>query len=203
MTQSQPRRPQLIQHGFSQAVKLSKYDVTGVGINLVISDAGEVKVGSVPPPESDAASLGISFGDRVLSINGKDCDGMTSFDALEAIQSDSPTVTMRIEPNAGGAAREVSLTKSFTTRDPVSTLFVSGEQGKVVGYIKLKEFNAQCKRRVKEALLMLQAAGATELVVDLRGNVGGVLDGALGIAGFFLEKPLVRRLAGGGRGGLC
>lgn len=47
----------------TQAIKLSKYDVTGVGINLVIADSGEVKIGAVPPAESDAARLGVSFGD--------------------------------------------------------------------------------------------------------------------------------------------
>ena len=38
----------------------------------------------------------------------------------------------------------------------------------------------------------LEKAGASRLIIDLRGNGGGVLDGALGIAGFFLDKPLVR-----------
>ena len=38
------------------------------------------------------------------------------------------------------------------------------------GYIKLTEFNAQCKRRVREAVAKLEADGATRLVLDLRGN---------------------------------
>ena len=51
-----------------------------------------------------------------------------------------------------------------------------------MGYIKLREFNARCKRRVGEALGALRAQGATRLVLDLRGNGGGVLDGAVGIS---------------------
>ena len=47
----------------SKATKLGKYDVTGVGMNLVISDDGTVKVGAVPPEGSDALQLGIGFGD--------------------------------------------------------------------------------------------------------------------------------------------
>ena len=65
-----------------------------------------------------------------------------------------------------------------------------------MGYIKLREFNARCKRRVGEALGELQAQGATRLVLDLRGNGGGVLDGAIGIAGLFSEKPLVLFVTG-------
>ena len=59
-----------------KATKLGKYDVTGVGLNLVISDSGAVKVGAVPPAESDAARLGVEFGDVVLSINGKPAECM-------------------------------------------------------------------------------------------------------------------------------
>lgn len=103
-----------------QAAKLNKYDVTGVGINLVISDAGDVKIGAVPPEGSDAAKLGVTFGDVVVSINGKSCVGMTSFDALEAIQGEGLTVRMEIRPAAGGQPREVVLTKTFLTKNPVS-----------------------------------------------------------------------------------
>eukprot|EP00966_Prymnesium_polylepis_P071416 1659083-Prymnesium_polylepis.1 len=117
----------------TQALKLSKYDVTGVGINLVIADSGEVTIGAVPPAESDAAKLGITFGDVVLSINGRDCKGMTSFDALEAIQGDGETVTLQLAPKRGGAAREVSLRKAFTTRNPVSSRLVEADDGELIG----------------------------------------------------------------------
>jgi len=175
----------------TQAVKLSKYDVTGVGINLVIADSGEVKIGAVPPYGSDAAKMGVTFGDVVLSINGRSCVGMTSFDALEAIQGDGENVVMEIKPGEGGATREVTLRKTFFPRNPVSSRLVSADDGTRIGYIKLTEFNAQCKRKVSDAMAELEKAGASRLILDLRGNGGGVLDGALGIAGFFLDKPLV------------
>lgn len=175
----------------AQAGKLGKYDVTGVGINLVISDDGKVKVGAVPPADSDAATLGVSFGDVVASINGKTADGMTSFDALEAIQGDSEIVTLRLKPASGGAEREVSLRKAFQTKDPVSARTVTASDGSKIGYIKLSEFNSQCKRRMKETVAQFEREGADRFILDLRGNGGGVLDGALGIAGIFLERPLV------------
>jgi len=175
----------------TQAEKLGKYDVTGVGINLVIADDGKVQVGAVPPADSDASQLGVAFGDVVLSINGHSAKGMTSFDALEAIQGDAEIVTLRLKPAAGGAERDVSLRKAFQTKNPVSFKLVKADDKTGTGYIKLSEFNAQCKRRVREAIAKLEGMGARRLVLDLRGNGGGVLDGALGIAGLFLERPLV------------
>ena len=177
----------------AQAGKLSKYDVTGVGINLVIADNGDVKVGAVPPENTDAGTLGIKFGDVVVSINGRPTVGMTSFDALEAIQSDGDLVRMEIKGDNGkGPTREVALRKAFQTKNPVSYRLVASDNDKSsVGYIKLSEFNAQCKRRVREAVSDLERNGASSIVLDLRGNAGGVLDGALGIAGLFIERPLV------------
>lgn len=175
----------------AQASKLGKYDVTGVGINLVIADSGAVTIGAVPPADSDAARLGVAFGDVVTSINGKAAEGMTSFDALEAIQTDGDSVILGLRSAGGGSAREVSLRKAFTVRNPVSYHVVAAEDGSKVGYIKLSEFNAQCKRRVRDAVVALQADGASRIVLDLRSNSGGVLDGAIGIAGLFLDRPLV------------
>ena len=163
------------------AAKLNKFDVTGVGLNLIISDSGEMKVGSVPAPGTAAAQVGIGFGDMVLSINSRDTKGMTSFDALEAIQGEGKTVEVTVAKKAGAEPRKLLMTKTFEEKDPVQTKLVDSG-GSKVGYIKLREFNARCKRRVGEAIDELQQRGATRLVLDLRGNGGGVLDGAVGIS---------------------
>ncbi len=173
-----------------KAGKLSKYDVTGVGINLVVADNGDVKVGAVPPAGSDALEQGVRFGDIVLAINGRETAGMTSFDALEAIQGEGEFVTMELTHTAGAKPYAVRLRKTFIEKNPVRYQLVESGSERL-GYIKLKEFNAQCKRRIAEAVASLQKQGATRLVLDLRGNGGGVLDGALGIAGLFMQKPLV------------
>ena len=165
----------------SGAAKLNKFDVTGVGLNLIISDTGEMKVGSVPAPGTAAASVGIGFGDMVLNINSRDTKGMTSFDALEAIQGEGKLVEVTIAKSAGAEPRKLVMTKTFEEKDPVQTKLVDAG-GQKVGYIKLREFNARCKRRVGEAIDELQQQGATRLVLDLRGNGGGVLDGAVGIS---------------------
>ena len=108
--------------GPTAAAKLNKFDVTGVGLNLIISDSGEMKVGSVPAPGTPAASVGIGFGDLVLSINSRDTKGMTSFDALEAIQGEGKLVEVTIAKSAGAAPRKLVMTKTFEEKEPVTTL---------------------------------------------------------------------------------
>lgn len=179
-----------------QAAKLGKYDVTGVGINLIISDSGQMLIGAIPPEDSDAARAGIRFGDRVLSINGASTAGMTSFDALAAIQSERDTVSLRVlaaaDADRESAARDFALRRTLdVTRDPIRYQLVEGPNGAKSGYIKLSEFNARCAPRMREALTSLKAQGASSLVLDLRSNGGGVLDGAINIAGMLADHPLV------------
>jgi carboxyl-terminal processing protease len=176
----------------AQVAKLNKYDVTGVGINFVLNDANAVTVGAVPPKDSDAGRLGVGFGDIITSINGKSTVGMTSFDCLEAVQSKDDVATMTLRSATNGEEREVTLRRAqgSATRNPVTYHLVEA-QGAKVGYIRLAEFNDQCKQRVSEAVSELEREGASRLVLDLRHNTGGALDGAVGIAGFFMDRPLV------------
>mmetsp|Transcript_1505 Transcript_1505/g.4778 ORF Transcript_1505/g.4778 Transcript_1505/m.4778 type:complete len:285 (+) Transcript_1505:465-1319(+) len=160
-------------------------------------------VGAVPNGGSAAERAGIAYGDEVLEINGKSTKGMSSFDALEAIQSDGSVASLVVRrPSSGAEPRALTLQREFTTtKNPVSYRLVERDNGAKVGYLKLSEFNAQSKARVLEALQQLNSRGASSLVLDMRGNSGGVLDGAIGIAGLFSEKPLVLFVtdAGGAR----
>ena len=93
--------------GAAQAAKLNKYDVTGVGLNLIIAESGEMRVGAVPAPDTTAAAAGIRYGERVLRLNGQATAGMSSFDALEAIQGDGDRVEVEVQAPllGGGVAR--------------------------------------------------------------------------------------------------
>ena len=73
--------------------------MTGVGLNLIIA-SGEMRVGAVPAPDTTAAAAGIRYGERVLRLNGQATAGMSSFDALEAIQGDG---AVSVEVQAPGA----------------------------------------------------------------------------------------------------
>lgn len=68
---------------------------------------------------------------------------------------------------------------------------VQAPPGGQVGYIRLSEFNSECKARVADALREMNSRQVSRIVLDMRSNGGGVLDAAIGIAGLFSEKPLV------------
>mmetsp|Transcript_95288 Transcript_95288/g.168772 ORF Transcript_95288/g.168772 Transcript_95288/m.168772 type:complete len:589 (-) Transcript_95288:31-1797(-) len=173
-----------------KAKKMDQFDVTGVGINMQVAKNGEVLVGSEPSADSEASRMGVKFRDRVIMINGKSTRGMTSFDILDTIQASGNTVPLKLKTAKGGYERSVTLRKTFAVSNPVKyKLFEDGANK--IGYMKLSLFDAQGQERLRRAVSDLEASGASRLVLDLRGNSGGVLNGALGIAGFFMDRPLV------------
>ena len=74
---------------------------------------------------------------------------------------------------------QVELERRISVTNPVSSAVIPAKNGHKVGYMKMKEFNAACKRGVYEAVKGFKAEGVDDFVLDLRGNLGGVLDGAL------------------------
>jgi C-terminal processing protease CtpA/Prc len=74
---------------------------------------------------------------------------------------------------------QVELERRISVTNPVSSSVIPAKNGHKVGYMKMTEFNAACKRGVFEAVKQLQSEGVDDFVLDLRGNLGGVLDGAL------------------------
>lgn len=171
----------------AEADELSKYDVTGINVNVMRRQSdGALVVSSVPPRGSESERSGVRFGDTVLSINGVSMAGKTPFDALEVIQSNAddtvsielrhadadPTSPLRLGSDSGADSRDyaVSLKRAFTASSPVVTrvVRVGGDEklgrggkggGYDIGYVKLSEFNAVGKRQVGQALRAMADRG--------------------------------------------
>ena len=71
---------------------------------------------------------------------------------------------------------------------PVNSVDVSFEAAKGIGYIKVSKFARNTYNEFITAIAKLKQAGCTSFVIDLRGNTGGYMDAATGIASEFLPK---------------
>jgi hypothetical protein len=127
-------------------------------------------------PQSSAAAQGLARGDVILSINGRPSAELLAsleFGALSA-STTGEQVTLQIVGAAG--LREVTLTSAFYPLTPVPVwrvLSVAGD-GKV-GYLLLKDFVTQAETALVDAFDAFRAAGANELILDLRYNGGGLI----------------------------
>ena len=165
---------------------LWKYDAIGVGL-LFQSEPNKPMFVSAPPISgSSAAKAGIQQNDVIYSINGISTEGMTAVQLLDMMSNDnSDTVTLLYGPEK----KSVTLARSTQkATNPVSFYSQKLRDGKVAGYVRLSEFNAEAVPGLKAALNQLNAEGVEEVLLDLRGNTGGGFQFALNIGGMFMVR---------------
>ena len=134
-------------------------------------------------PLSPAASAGLQRGDVIVSVNGRPAadivaaNDFTSFSPTQA----GEVLTLEIQ-NAVGTSM-VTLTAATYALVPVSVAEVlTLSNGAKAGYLVLKDFIPQAESQLANAFAQFRAAGATELIIDLRYNGGGRLSTANALA---------------------
>ncbi len=140
-------------------------------------------------PEQPADKAGLRPLDRILKIDGKPTDKMTLDQAVSLIRGPRGTqVTLTIQRDGIPEPFDVTLTRE-RIKIPVLQKRMLDER---VGYIRLLEFNEKTASELSKALDELKGKGAQALILDLRGNPGGLLDSAVEVASLFVQKgPIV------------
>jgi len=125
-------------------------------------------------PGSPAAAAGLKRGDVIDSINGRTSAELIAANDFAALTPGQAGDVLTVVIETTGGTKTVALTA--TTYDlvpvPTSTVVTLGN-GTKAGYLVLKDFITQAETPLANALAQFRAAGATELIVDLRYNGGG------------------------------
>ncbi|MBK6766698.1 MAG: S41 family peptidase [bacterium] len=158
------------------------------GVGIEIGVRGEDKVLTVisAMDDSPAQRVGIRSGDRVVEVEGHSTKGMNTRDASRLLRGDPDTpVTIKVERTGTPEPIEFVLTRQIIN---VKDVPYSGFIEPGVGYIKLAHFSARAQSEVDQAVVDLQSKGMESLVLDLRGNPGGLMSAAVGVLQKFLDK---------------
>lgn len=159
----------------------SQFIGLGLGTWLVSSDVMRV---TQVFPGSPAADAGLERGDHILALGGRTVADLYASGELGAAFGPSDvgvTVVMRVRARAGGE-RELTLVKRLVTIPTVSDTRVLDVDGRRVGYIHFRNFVRPSTDALDAAFRELAAAGATDLVLDLRYNGGGLVSVAQHLA---------------------
>jgi carboxyl-terminal processing protease len=154
------------------------------GIGAVVSmEDGELTVVS-PIRGTPAEQQGIRAGDRILEIDGEATSGMTLTEAVLKIRGPKGTaVTLLIRHQRETEPVEVELIRAEINLDSVYLEMLPGD----IAHIEITYFSLRTDQEVSSVLSDALSRGATAIIVDLRGNPGGLLDTVVNVADEFLD----------------
>ncbi len=168
-----------------------KFITTGQygGIGSLIHQQGEYIMISEPYEGSPSDKAGLKAGDKILEVNGKQAKGK-SYDDVSAIlkgQAGTP-VTILIQREGESKPFEKTITRENIKIDNIPYY---GMVDPTTGFIRLTGFTQNAAKEVKQAYLKLKEGNDLQgIIIDLRGNGGGLLNEAVDIANIFVERGL-------------
>lgn len=161
-------------------------EFVGIGVHIGIRE-GRLTIVS-PIADSPAARAGARAGDVILTIDGVSTEDMSLDEAVSLLRGERGT-EVRVEVrHRDGTIETLVIVRDVIHVPTVETRLL--DDGRV-GYLKLLTFNENAATDVKLALADFQQAQVQGLILDLRGNSGGLLNQALEVVSQFVDSGLV------------
>ncbi len=160
----------------------------GVGMEIAIKNG--ILTVIAPLKGTPAANAGVKAGDKILKIDDKETDKMSVEEAVSHIRGPKgSSVKLTVFSPGADKSRELSVVRD-TIQVPSLETSTKGD----VFIIKINSFSERAAFEFQKALREFVLSKKDNLIIDLRGNPGGYLDGAVEIASWFLEmgKPVLR-----------
>ena len=161
-------------------------EFSGVGLTVTEVPKG-LRVADVLP-DSPAQAANLAVGDVITEVDGRSIAGLPAEVSRARIVGEPGTeVELAIEPVTGARTRELTLERA-TVRLPVAVGRIERVRGSKVAYLRYSGFSRGAHGDLRAEIERLYHQGAVGLVLDLRGNGGGLLNEAVLSASVFVEE---------------
>ena len=158
----------------------------GVGLEVGL-EKGRPTIIS-PIDGTPAAQAGLKPHDVLLNVNGRSLEGLPLESIVTMMRgSIGSSVTLTVQGAENGETRTVTMQRA-SIQTPSITAQLIGH----IGYIRISQFQVRTGQELRQAISRLQQQGALEgIVLDMRNNPGGVLQGAVDVSSAFVNDGLV------------
>lgn len=158
------------------------------GVGLVVSEVPQgLRIATVYP-DTPAEGAGIEVGDVITEVEGKSIAGVSSEVATSQIKGPPGTeVSLRVRPAAGGKPDLLTVERADVRIPAVDISRIRKVDGRKLAYVRFSTFSEGAHGELRDAVERLYREGAEGLVLDLRGNGGGLLNEAILSASIFVE----------------
>ena len=166
-----------------------RFQTTGQygGIGAMIRKRGDYVVIAEPYKGFPADKAGLKAGDKLIEIDGKSVKGKSTEDVSSVLKG-QPGVEVNVLIERPGTEKPIN--KTFTREEiKVKSVPYKGMIDDGIAYVRLTRFTRNCAREVEEAILELTDENKVKgLVLDLRGNPGGLLNESVSLCNLFIDK---------------
>jgi carboxyl-terminal processing protease len=154
------------------------------GVGALIGNRGEGNIVLMPYTGFPAQNAGIRIGDLLLKVDSVAVQKKSTSEVSELLKGPANT-GVSVTVKRGEDTLQFSLNRKKISLKNVPFY---GKLDEKTGYIKLSDFTTNASAEVRNALVNLKAQGATQIVLDLRDNPGGLINEAVEIVNLFIPK---------------
>ncbi|MDA1189531.1 MAG: S41 family peptidase [Chloroflexi bacterium] len=160
----------------------------GIGAHVETNRAGKLIIIS-PIAGSPAEVAGIRAGDIILEVNGESIEGLSTLEAVALIRGPKGTpVRLLVKHIAAVDPIEIEIIRGVI---PLESVLLRSQPGDKIAHVRLTNFYPDTASELVETVEAAIEGGAEALILDVRGNPGGLLSSVIQIASQFLDDGLV------------
>lgn len=159
---------------------------TFYGLGILVTKRNDQVTVITPLEGTPASRLGIRAGDVIAEVEGVSTDDLSLDEVVKRLKGPKgTTVNIKIKRIGMKDSIPLSIVRAAIPTNSISNVLMIRPG---IGYIRVKDFTSTTVRELDEAIEKLEGQGMQKLVLDLRGNPGGLLDAAVGVSDHFLDK---------------
>jgi len=160
------------------------------GVGIEIGKREGVLTVIAPIKDTPAYKAGLKAGDKILRVDNASTADLSIEEVVNLIRGKRGTSVVLTISSNGADTRDVEIIRD-TIKIPTVEWTMLESEGKKVAYLQIFTFNQNVDSGFQKAAQEILKSDAKRLVLDLRNNPGGLLDSAINIAGWFLDKDQI------------